>query len=230
MTALGDRGLLAGVRLGLVADASPDVSDLEEALLREGALVERMHPNTSSWSTDANLDLVIIRIERATARSHRGQRLDMMQALAHTRRVMALLDEPLREDLGSLCDFALPPFSPSEVIPRILRALRTPYVSSAIRVGNAEFNVSNRTLTVAGEPVDLTFAEFEMFHALLAANGGVLSREELQRHIGSSGDELRSRRIDIHIHRLRAKLRRMTGASVDTVRNVGYRLTVDRLG
>jgi DNA-binding response OmpR family regulator len=35
-----------------------------------------------------------------------------------------------------------------------------------------------------------------------------------------------SRWVDIHIHRLRTKLHAMRGASIETVRGVGYRLRI----
>lgn len=229
------RGSLAGVRVGLLADASPEVSSLEEALLHEGAFIERLHPDASWWPQETGVDLVIVRVGRPMAgphpaRSAERRQLELFQTLAYTERVIALLDEPLGGELATLCEFVLPPFRASEVIPRIFRVLREPHPSASIRVGNAELNIANRTLAIEGEPVDLTFAEFEIFRALLAASGGVLSREDLHRRLGGDDGGLRSRRIDIHIHRLRAKLRRMRGASLDTVRNVGYRLTVARLG
>ncbi len=229
------RSSLAGIRIGLLADASPEVSSLEEALIGEGAFIERMHPDAAWWRADAGVDLVIVRVEQHDAGSQQQRqterrRMELVQTLAHSERVIALLDEPLEGDLGSLCEFALPPFRPSEVIPRIFRVLREPHPSASIRVGNVELNVANRTVAVDGEVVDLTYAEFEIFRALLAANGGVLSRDELHRRLGGDDGGQKSRRIDIHIHRLRAKLRRMSGASVDTVRNVGYRLNVSRLG
>jgi len=222
---------LAGVRIGLLADSSPEIRTLEEALIEHGAFIERIHPDAPWWTSEISVDLTIVRVERAqtaSARDLRGRRrLDLLQTLARTGRVIALLDEPLE---GTLSEFVLPPFGPAEVISRIFRALKEPRPSASIRVGNVELNIANRIITVGGDVVDLTFNEFEIFRILLAANGGVLSREDLNRRLGGDEAAQKSRRVDIHIHRLRTKLHGMTGATVDTVRNVGYRLTVSRIG
>lgn len=226
---------LAGVRIGLLADASPEIGAIEEALIDQGAFIERIHPDAHWWANEPGVDLAIVRVEHPPTASAPDQlqerrRTDLLQALVRTERVIALLDEPLETSLGTLCEFVLPPFGPAEVISRIFRVLKEPRPSASIGVGNVELNIANRIVIVDGRVIDLTFNEFEIFRILLAANGGVLSREELNRRLGGDEAAQKSRRIDIHIHRLRMKLQGMTGASLDTVRNVGYRLTVSRIG
>lgn len=229
------RNTLASVRVGLLAETSPAILLLEAALVEQGAFVERMRPDAHWWATESNVDLVIVRVRHAETPSIRErlterQRMDLLQTLARTERVIALLDEPLETTLGWLCEFVLPPFRPAEVIPRISRLLSEPRPSASVHVGNLELNIANRVVMVGDDIIDLTFNEFEIFRILLAANGGVLSREELNRRLGGDDSVPTSRRIDIHIHRLRTKLSGLTGATLDTVRNVGYRLTVARMG
>ena len=227
------RPMLAGIHIGLIIDADPEVAPLEQALAEQGASIERLHPGARRPERAGIVDLAIVRVgprgtDAAGSRPAERQRMEFVQTLAHTERVIALLDEPPEASLGSLCEFVLPPFDPAEVIPRVIRLLNEPRPSPSLRLGNLELNVATRIVSVDGRVVDLTFNEFEIVHALLAANGGVLSREELDRRLGGDESAHKSRRIDIHIHRLRAKLRGMAGAKLETVRNVGYRLTAAR--
>ncbi len=224
------RTSLTGIRVGLMADASPEVTFLEEALIKQGAFVERIHLDAPWWTGETNVDIAILRV-RHDPSSHRGrvierQRLELLQALARTDRVIALLDQPLEGSLGGMWEFVLPPFRPDEVLPRMLRLLQEPRLSGTVRAGNLEMNIANRLVIVDGTVVDLTFNEFELLRILLGAGGSVLSRDELNRRLDGDESGEHPRRIDTHIHRLRIKLQGMQGLTLDTVRNVGYRLTM----
>jgi two-component system alkaline phosphatase synthesis response regulator PhoP len=139
-------------------------------------------------------------------------------------RTLALVDEPLPAQLAPVRDFVLPPFRPAEVVARVARMLTPLQAQTVLHAGNLELHTASRTASVGGRAVEFTFYEFEILRLLLIANGGVLSREDMVRHLGHDAPP-DSRWVDIHIHRLRTKLRALRGASVDTVRGVGYRLT-----
>lgn len=62
-----------------------------------------------------------------------------------------------------------------------------------------------------------------MLRVLLVANGAVVSRVELGRLIDHNVGE-DSRAMDIHVHRLRLKLRGLQEARIETVRGAGYRV------
>jgi DNA-binding response OmpR family regulator len=62
------------------------------------------------------------------------------------------------------------------------------------------------TVTVAGQPVDLTPTEFRLLGALVREAGQVLSREQLiEKVLGSDFDGF-DRTVDVHILNLRRKL------------------------
>ena len=78
----------------------------------------------------------------------------------------------------------------------------------------------------AGRPIDLTRVEFRLLETILAADGRVLSRDQLLDAVyGDDGAEILDRTIDVHIGRLRDKLGDDADAPryVATVRGVGYR-------
>ena len=76
-----------------------------------------------------------------------------------------------------------------------------------------------RAVHKAGEPVLLSNREFDLLHTLMLHAGRVLSREQLEQHLYSWGQEVESNTIEVHVHRLRRKL---GNALIQTVRGVGY--------
>ena len=84
-----------------------------------------------------------------------------------------------------------------------------------------ELNPAARTARTAAGDVSLNTREFDLLHALMLNAGRVLSREQLEQHLYSWGQEVESNAIEVHIHHLRRKL----GPEViQTVRGVGYRI------
>jgi two-component system OmpR family response regulator/two-component system response regulator QseB len=81
-----------------------------------------------------------------------------------------------------------------------------------------------RAVTRGGVPVTLSAREFDLLHALLLNGGRVLSREQLEQHLYSWGQEVESNAIEVHVHHLRRKL---GNALIQTVRGVGYMLSRD---
>jgi DNA-binding response OmpR family regulator len=142
-------------------------------------------------------------------------------------RTLALLNEPAPQQVALVGDFVLPPFRSPEVVARVARLLLPARADTTLRAGNLELHTAARTVTVGNRTVDLTFHEFEILKLLLTANGSVLSREDMVRHLAHEGTP-DSRWADIHIHRLRTKLHALDRASIETVRGVGYRLSRSR--
>jgi len=70
-----------------------------------------------------------------------------------------------------------------------------------------------------GENVILSTREFDLLHAFMLNVDRVLSREQLEQHLYSWGQEVESNAIEVHIHNLRRKL---GNALIHTVRGVGY--------
>ena len=70
----------------------------------------------------------------------------------------------------------------------------------------------------------LSTREFDLLHALMLNAGRVLSREQLEQHLYSWGQEVESNAVEVHVHHLRRKL---GAALIQTVRGVGYMLARD---
>jgi DNA-binding response OmpR family regulator len=81
-------------------------------------------------------------------------------------------------------------------------------------------------VTTDGTAVQLTHVEFRLLETLLAADGRVLSRDQLLDAVwGADQSEVLDRTVDVHIRRLRDKLGDDPDAPrwVATVRGSGYR-------
>jgi DNA-binding response OmpR family regulator len=140
------------------------------------------------------------------------------------------LDKVLGLELGA-DDYITKPFSIREFRSRVralLRRASTPHGGRREEVldhGDVRIDLPRRTVDVRGEPVQLTFVEFELL-ALLAANPGVVfSRRQLLEKLRGGADYREPRTIDVHVRHLREKIEREPREPelILTVRGAGYR-------
>jgi DNA-binding response OmpR family regulator len=129
-------------------------------------------------------------------------------------------------------DFVAKPFDLDELEARIEAVLRrasrvrdvpaTP--SDQIRVDDLLISQSRGTVTIAGQLVHLTPTEYRLLVALASRPDEVLSRESLGQLVWGYQDLGTGHLIDVHIGRLRLKLRRSskTAPMIVTVRGKGY--------
>ena len=78
--------------------------------------------------------------------------------------------------------------------------------------------------TLHGRPLDLTPKEFSLLQHLLLHPGKVVTRTELLEKVWDLQFDPGSNVVDVHVARLRSKLRRMDGPELRTVRGVGFTL------
>ncbi|MDO5749769.1 MAG: winged helix-turn-helix domain-containing protein [Rothia sp. (in: high G+C Gram-positive bacteria)] len=85
-------------------------------------------------------------------------------------------------------------------------------------------DLARREVFLDGEPLLLTFKEFELLAHLVENSSRTVGRDELLDALWRTDDEHHphERTIDVHVRRLRSKLGRLSG-TVRTVRGQGYR-------
>jgi DNA-binding response OmpR family regulator len=127
-------------------------------------------------------------------------------------------------------DYLVKPFSPRELIARVQAMLRrprsTPASPAVSTLGDLVLDEESRTVTVAGNPVQLTRTEFDLLATMAARPRLAFSRRQLIDEVWGSdwyGDE---HLVDVHIGHLRRKLGddAVEPRYVRTVRGVGYGL------
>jgi DNA-binding response OmpR family regulator len=129
-------------------------------------------------------------------------------------------------------DYITKPFSVREFRSRVKAALRRGNMAGAtlagnepIQAGDLEIDFEKRSVELDGEPVQLTYVEFEILAALAASPGRVYTREMLLEHIWGDSTYRDPRTVDVHIRHLREKLEADAKHPeyLFTVRGVGYR-------
>ena len=129
-------------------------------------------------------------------------------------------------DLGA-DDYVSKPFSVRELAARVRAVLRRRHsrqsTPAAIYRGvhlAADFEAV--AVSVDSEPVRLTRREFELLRFLVENRNRVISRDRLLERVWGYERFVETRSVDVHIGRLRAKLR-SAGAQIETVIGLGYR-------
>jgi DNA-binding response OmpR family regulator len=92
-----------------------------------------------------------------------------------------------------------------------------------IRLGPIAIDTDGYRATAAGQPLDLTFKEFELLRFLAERPGRVSTRPALLREVWGYDFYGGTRTVDVHVRRLRAKLGPELEHLIETVRGVGYR-------
>jgi two-component system, OmpR family, response regulator VanR len=121
-------------------------------------------------------------------------------------------------------DYMPKPFEFAELVAR-LRALarRThPANPPTLTAGDVALDSARRTVTRAGRPVDLTPREFAVLESLMAADGAVLSNDELVRRVWDENADPFTNSVRMTVLRLRRKLG--DPPLIETVKGAGYRI------
>ena len=143
------------------------------------------------------------------------------------------IDRVLGIELGA-DDYVTKPFSPREVVARVMAilrrtAIRPPIVADAaaavLRCGLLTLDTDGWQAGWAGQTVALTAAEFGILRTLAMMPSKVFSRDAILDRLHGPGFAITDRTIDSHIRNLRAKFARIGADDViETRAGIGYRL------
>jgi len=124
-------------------------------------------------------------------------------------------------------DYIAKPCSMKVLIARLEALLRrsnkTEPLGNVLQVGPIELDRDRHELRVDGELTRVTSTEFGVLWQLMAAQGRVLSRDQLISAVLGTSVVVTDRTIDVHVAALRKKLG-STSALIQTIRGVGYTL------
>jgi phosphate regulon transcriptional regulator PhoB len=123
-------------------------------------------------------------------------------------------------------DYITKPFSPKVLIARVKTVLRRfeEKISprEVIKIDDLTIDIPKHKVTLKEKPVELTTTEFNLLRCLAANPARVFTREQLLDSAWGKETFVVDRAVDVHIRRLRKKLRTAAGRIV-TVRGIGYR-------
>jgi len=126
-------------------------------------------------------------------------------------------------------DYISKPYSPRELVARVralLRRTRQDETTTVVEVGELSIDPRRRVVTLRGDDVILTRAEFDLLEELAVHRDAVLSRSQLLTRLHGGDDYISDRTIDAHVKNLRAKIEVDPRSPVLllTVYGVGYKL------
>ncbi len=124
-------------------------------------------------------------------------------------------------------DYITKPFSPKVMIARVRAALRRrkeePQDEMAmVKIHDLEINPGRRSVMAKGDPIGLTYTEFQLLLLLAKRPGWVFTRSQIVDLIRGNDYPVTDRSVDVQIVGLRKKLGTY-GKYIETVRGVGYR-------
>jgi two-component system phosphate regulon response regulator PhoB len=128
-------------------------------------------------------------------------------------------------------DYIIKPFSPRILVARIKTVLRrisqpTPDEADVIHIHELMIHPGRREVCADGQPINLTYTEFQVLHYLAKRPGWVATRYQIVDAVRGSDYPVTDRSVDVQIVGLRKKLGPY-GKYIETVRGVGYRLKED---
>ena len=131
-------------------------------------------------------------------------------------------------------DYVCKPFSPKELILRILAVLKRAGEDvveegepSLLQVNGISLDVEHHSVEVRQSPIELTATEFRLLKLLMQELGKVQTREKLLQKVWNYENDIETRTVDTHMRRLREKLGEEASV-LETVRGVGYRMVGGR--
>lgn len=134
-------------------------------------------------------------------------------------------DELLGFELG-VDEYISKPFSPKILVARVEAILRRAnVVEDVLSIGGISLDLEAHQVKIDGEPVDLSYKEFELLTYFVKNKGVALSREKILNNVWNYDYFGDARTIDTHVKKLRSKLGDK-GDYIKTIWGMGYKLEV----
>ena len=146
-----------------------------------------------------------------------------------------IFDKVLGLELGA-DDYIMKPFDSKELVARVKAVLRryqpikpvsTPApASKCVEYPDLTINLSNYSVIYKGVQVDMPPKELELLYFLAASPNQVFTREQLLDHIWGYEYIGDTRTVDVHVKRLREKIKDHKNWQLSTVWGIGYKFEV----
>ena len=149
-----------------------------------------------------------------------------------------IFDKVLGLELGA-DDYMVKPFDSKELVARVKAILRRTVVvpketkepvksGEYVEYPDLVINLTNYSVTYQGKSVEMPPKELELLFFLASSPNQVFTREQLLDHIWGYDYIGDTRTVDVHIKRLREKIRDHEKWSLGTVWGIGYKFEVKK--
>ena len=222
-------------RLLLITDDAGRRKPLKSGLLEEGFQVS-VHESSALAQErfePPKTDVLGVDLEGCRMEPGRAFQLIRRDAVLKELPLVLLVTEAQLKQLEfswGADDYLTLPVSVSRLAQRVrflLWKLNKVEVKNGLTLGELAVDFERYEVHLDGEPVELTYKEFELLKFLATHPGKVLSREALLDKVWGYDYYGGTRTVDVHIRRLRAKIETGGRAYIQTVRNVGYKFLAE---
>jgi two-component system response regulator VanR len=213
-----------------VAEDERRVADaVARGLRREGMAVDVAYDGSSALDKARLYPYDVVVLDRDLPLLHGDEVCRTLRAEDPDRRVLMLTAASGVDDLVDglslgADDYMAKPFAFAELVARLQALARraNPARPPTLRAGDVELDPARHTVTRAGREIELTPKEFAVLEALMAADGAVISNDELVERVWDENADPFTNSVRMTVLRLRRKL----GAPpvVETVKGAGYRI------
>ena len=220
----------------LVDDDRELTSLLKELLEMEGFNVIVAHDGEQALDLlDDSIDLLLLDVMMPKKNG-----IDTLKALRQTHQTPVImltargseLDRVLGLELGA-DDYIMKPFDSKEMVARVRAVLRRyhPVKTEAperektkcVEYDGITINLTNYSVICDGKNVDMPPKELELLYCLASSPNQVFTREQLLDRIWGYEYVGDTRTVDVHIKRLREKIKDHPRWSLSTVWGIGYK-------
>ncbi|AVP36385.1 DNA-binding response regulator [Staphylococcus felis] len=219
----------------LIVDDDPDILDyVSSRISKEGyqAITQQSGEDALAYLEHYDIDIAIVDIMM-----NGMDGFELCQTLKYDYEYPVImltardaLSDKERAFLAGTDDYVTKPFEVAELIFRIKAVLRRYQIqtSTHLQLGNVIIDQSKLEVIVGNKGMILPNKEFELLSLLLSYPKQAFERESLIEKIWGFDYEGDERTVDVHIKRLRTRLKKL-GATIhiDTIRGVGYKVTDD---
>ncbi len=123
-------------------------------------------------------------------------------------------------------EYIVKPFSPKILVARVEAVLRRSNPGAVeeniLEYSGIRLDKVAHIVTVDGQPIDLSFKEFELLTYFMENKGIALSREVILNHVWNYDYFGDARTIDTHVKKLRSKMGK-SGEHIQTIWGLGYK-------
>ncbi|WP_203920290.1 response regulator transcription factor [Rugosimonospora africana] len=215
------------MRVLVVEDHATLAERIGEGLRDAGMAVDIVYDGAAALTLAAETDYDVLVLDRDLPVVHGDQVCRSLAATDGARILMLTAASGVDDRVNGLelgaDDYLGKPFAFHELVARV-RALarRAPSAPPVVRRGDLTVDRARHRASRAGRPLSLTRKEFGVLEMLAAADGAVVSAEDLLEHVWDTTADPFSNIVSVTLTRLRRKL----GAPplIETVVGSGYRL------
>ena len=219
-----------GTKILIVDDEQRMRKLVRDYMIREGYIALEAGNGRQAldiFNTEQNIALIILDVMMPE--------MDGWQVLSEIRKtsrvpiIMLTAKSDERDELRGfelgVDEYVTKPFSPRTLSARVNAILRRTMGSAAekhLEAGGIVMDKSAHIVTIDGNPVDLSFKEFELLQYFMENNGIALSRERILNSVWNYDYYGDARTIDTHVKKLRSKLGDKASL-IKTVWGIGYK-------